>query len=59
MRLLRLVRADLTGSAEHGVEGRTALRNERRTTMHRAWIYRLSLLAALLLAAGAGNKWGG
>jgi hypothetical protein len=28
-----------------------------RTQM--AWVYRLSLLVALLLAAGAGNKWGG
>lgn len=27
--------------------------------MRMAWIYRLSLLVALVLAAGAGNKWGG
>jgi hypothetical protein len=30
-----------------------------RKSMRTAWIYRLSLLVALLLAAGAGNKWGG
>jgi hypothetical protein len=24
----------------------------------RLWVYRLALLAALALAAGAGNKWG-
>jgi hypothetical protein len=24
----------------------------------RIWMYRLALLAALVLAAGAGNKWG-
>jgi hypothetical protein len=30
-----------------------------RKVMRMAWIYRLSLLVALLLAAGAGNKWGG
>jgi hypothetical protein len=30
-----------------------------RMRMHMAWVYRLSLLVALLLAAGAGNKWGG
>jgi hypothetical protein len=29
------------------------------SAMRMAWIYRLSLLVALLLAAGAGNKWGG
>lgn len=25
----------------------------------RSWVIRLSLLASLLLAAGAGDKWGG
>lgn len=30
-----------------------------RMRMQMAWVYRLSLLVALLLAAGAGNKWGG
>lgn len=25
---------------------------------HKSWIYRLALLASLLLAAGAGTKWG-
>jgi len=25
---------------------------------HKIWIYRLAILAALLLAAGAGAKWG-
>ena len=30
-----------------------------RMRMQMAWVYRLTLLVALLLAAGAGNKWGG
>jgi len=34
-------------------------RKHGRTIMRMAWIYRLSLLVSLLLAAGAGNKWGG
>lgn len=32
---------------------------EEGGVMRKAWFYRLGLLAALLLAAGAGNKWGG
>ncbi len=27
-------------------------------TRYRLWAFRLALLAALVLAAGAGNKWG-
>jgi len=31
---------------------------QRRVEMRlRAWIYRIALLASLLLAAGAGEKW--
>ena len=34
------------------------LLGERTTTMrHKVWIYRLAILASLLLAAGAGTKW--
>jgi len=36
------------------------LLEERETTMrHKMWVYRLAILASLLLAAGAGSKWNG